>query len=88
MGLPCRACPQHPAKKMRFLVAKGAKGDLAPIGGVWAPVDGGHPATHPAALVATAQRTFRDATGIDLSACTQWCVVDQPLPAVVLPHTS
>jgi hypothetical protein len=28
---------------------------------------------HPAALVATAKRTFRDATGVDLSACTRWC---------------
>lgn len=78
-GLPLTRCvlPQHPAKKMRFLVGKrgsGSKTELAAIGGAWEPCDGGHPEADPAALVATAQRTFRDATGVDLSACTQWCV--------------
>lgn len=78
-GLRLTRCvlPQHPAKKMRFLVGKrgsGSKAELAAIGGAWQPCDGGHPEADPAALVATAQRTFRDATGVDLSACTQWCV--------------
>jgi DBC1 len=27
---------------------------------------------NPAALIATAKRTFKDATGVDLSACTRW----------------
>lgn len=61
---------------MQFLMGRrgGSKGELCAIGGGWEPCDGGHPAVDPAALVATAKRTFKDATGVDLSPCTQWCV--------------
>lgn len=52
----------------------GSKGELCAIGGTWEPCDGGHPGADPTALVATAKRTFKDATGVDLSACTQWYV--------------
>ncbi|CAL8469862.1 g9404 [Coccomyxa elongata] len=63
---------QHPAKKIHFLVGRRGKGDLAAIGGRWEPIDGGHPARDPSSLVATAIRTFRAATGVDLSRCSHW----------------
>lgn len=63
---------QHPAKKIHFLVGRRGKGDLLAIGGRWEPVDGGHPARDPSSLVATAIRTFRAATGVDLSRCSHW----------------
>ncbi|BDA43873.1 probable cell division cycle and apoptosis regulator protein 1 [Coccomyxa sp. Obi] len=63
---------QHPAKKIHFLVGRRGKGDLAAIGGRWEPVDGGHPARDPSSLVATAIRTFRAATGVNLSRCSHW----------------
>jgi DBC1 len=70
----CRARrAQHPLKKVHFLVAKRDKGDLGAIGGAWEPSDGGHPEADPAALVATAVRTFKQATGVDLGRCTRWC---------------
>jgi len=62
---------QHPLDKLQFLL--GMQGsELCAIGGSWEPVDGIHPSASPQALVATAVRTFKDATGLDLSACSQW----------------
>ena len=42
------------------------------LGGAWDPQDGGHPEADPACLIRTAERTFKAATGVDLSACTTW----------------
>jgi hypothetical protein len=65
---------QHPGKKLQFLMGRRGKSDIMMIGGTWEPSDGGHPEQDPAALIATAVRTYRAATGVDLSACTQWYV--------------
>lgn len=63
---------QHPLRRMQALVGRRSKTELTAIGGCWEPVDGGHPRSSPEALIATAVRTFREATGLDLSACSQW----------------
>jgi hypothetical protein len=63
---------QHPAAKLSFLVGRRGRNELAAIGGAWDPADGAHPATSGSALIATAVRTFRAATGVDLSCCAQW----------------
>ena len=42
------------------------------IGGAWDPTDGADPEDSPHSLIATAIRTFKAATGIDLSACLYW----------------
>ena len=45
------------------------------VGGPWSPsLDGINPTDDPRVLINTAIRTTRALTGIDLSACTQWCV--------------
>jgi hypothetical protein len=62
---------QHPSKKLQFLVGLKGKADLQALGGAWDPSDGGHPEQDPAALVRTATRTFKEATGLDLSPCSQ-----------------
>ena len=63
---------QHPAAKLSFLVGRRGRNELATIGGAWDPADGAHPGSSRSALIATAVRTFRAATGIDLSRCTHW----------------
>ena len=63
---------QHPLKKLQFLVGLRGRSELALIGGAWEPVDGADPGSLPHTLVATAARTFKAATGVDLSACAHW----------------
>lgn len=47
------------------------KHEYGMVGGHWEPQDGGHPASDPTTLTRTAVRTFKAATGLDLSSCTQ-----------------
>ena len=61
---------QHPTRGLHFVVSKRGKHELGLVGGAWDPADGGHPEHDPNALIATATRTFKAATGVDLSACT------------------
>ncbi|GAB4821065.1 hypothetical protein N2152v2_008111 [Parachlorella kessleri] len=63
---------QHPHRRMQFLVMKPAKHEFGLIGGAWDPADGGHPDKDPRALLNTALRTFKAATGRDLAPCTHW----------------
>ena len=63
---------QHPSKALQLLVGRRGKHELGLLGGAWEPSDGGHPEHDPQALIATATRTFKAATGLDLSACTGW----------------
>ncbi len=67
----CVSSAQHPVDKLHFLLGKQGS-EPCVIGGNWEPADGPHPSASPQALVATAMRTFKDATGLDLSACSQW----------------
>lgn len=62
---------QHPTRKLQFLLASKSRSDVQAIGGNWEPVDGGHPERDPQALVRTAVRTFKEATGLDISDCSQ-----------------
>ena len=64
---------QDPRQRLQFLVGRRGKNELMPIGGRWEPCDGLHPETDPSSLKATATRTFRAATGLDLAACAEWC---------------
>ena len=74
----CVSFAQHPLEKLRFLFGKQGA-ETYPIGGCWEPIDGPDPLHSPRTLIATAVRTFKDATGIDLAPCTQW--VNNPLKA-------
>lgn len=66
---------QSPMHALQFLVGRQGKHDLGLFGGAWDPADGGHPEHDPQALISTAIRTFKSATGTDLSPCTAWCVL-------------
>jgi hypothetical protein len=63
---------QHPAKKISFLVGLHGKSEVVGIGGAWDPADGDPPARNPSSLIRTAVRTFKAATGVDLSPCCDW----------------
>ena len=65
---------QQPWKRLQFVVGRRSKHELMAIGGKWEPCDGDHPESNPQALVKTAVRTFREASGVDLSSCTKWSV--------------
>ena len=65
---------QQPWKRLQFVVGRKGKHELMALGGKWEPCDGSHPEQDPAALKQTAIRTFKEATGVDLSKCTKWCV--------------
>ena len=67
----CVSSAQHPLEKLQFLFGKQG-GEPCAIGGCWEPADGPDPEHSPQTLIATAVRTVKDATGVDLSACTQW----------------
>lgn len=56
-------CPQ---------VSKKGKHDVQALGGHWEPCDGDHPESDLGVLQQTAVRTFLEATGVDLSSCTNW----------------
>ena len=62
---------QHPTRKLQFLLASKGRSDVQAVGGNWEPVDGAHPERDPQALVRTAVRTFKEATGLDISDCSQ-----------------
>ena len=64
---------QNPRQRLQFLVGRRGKNEVMPIGGRWEPCDGPHPEADPSSLKATAIRTFRAATGLDLTACAEWC---------------
>lgn len=63
---------QQPWKRLHFVVGRRGKHELLSLGGKWEPCDGGHPEQDPAALKQTAIRTFKEATGVDLSKCSKW----------------
>ena len=65
---------QQPWKRLLFVVGRKGKHELMAIGGKWEACDGDHPEANPQALVKTAVRTFREASGVDLSSCTKWSV--------------
>nr|XP_034995580.1 cell cycle and apoptosis regulator protein 2 isoform X1 [Zootoca vivipara] len=67
-----RESPEHPTKKIKFLLGKKAD-EAVLIGGEWSPsLDGPDPAANPMALIHTAIRCTKAQIGLDLSACTKW----------------
>ena len=83
---------QHPSRKLQFLMGRRGKNELMPIGGAWEPCDGAHPELDASVLIKTAARSFREATGLNLSLCAKWyvCSDRDTLVAIQLPsrHTS
>lgn len=69
---------RHPRNGLQFLVGRLGKGKHCLIGGTWEPCDGPPPGKDPSVLTATAVRTVKAATGLDLSACLQWCLPTHP----------
>eukprot|EP00884_Botryococcus_braunii_P009597 jgi/Botrbrau1/18639/Bobra.0367s0075.1 len=63
---------RHPRSGLGLLLGRLGKSRHCLIGGSWEPADGPPPVRDPSVLLATAIRTFREATGLDLSACLQW----------------
>ena len=63
---------QQPMKKLHFVVGRRGKHELMAVGGKWEACDGAHPERDPRALIKTAARAFKEATGVDLSKCTKW----------------
>ena len=72
---------QQPWKRLQFVLGRKGKHELMAIGGKWEPCDGAHPESNPQALVRTAIRTFRAASGVDLSACTKWLAAQRCFPS-------
>ena len=79
-----KCCPEedkedfvHPARLIQFLVGIRGKNETTAIGGPWSPsLDGSDPKGDPQVLIRTAIRTCKALTGIDLSPCTQWYVLN------------
>ena len=63
---------QQPSKRLQFVVGRKGKHELMAIGGRWDSCDGDHPERSPQALLKTAVRTFKEASGVDLSSCKTW----------------
>lgn len=63
---------QQPWKRLQFVVGRRGKHELLALGGKWEPCDGAHPEQDPQALVRTAIRTFKEASGVDLSKASKW----------------
>jgi hypothetical protein len=69
---------EHPSKLLKFLVGVRHQNEYFPLGGSWSEsLDGSHPDRDPQVLIRTAIRCVQGQTGIDLSKCIQWYVVNR-----------
>ena len=67
---------QHPTRLINFLVGQKGKNEAMAIGGPWSPsLDGPDPVNDTTVLIKTAIRTTKALTGVDLSGCLHWYVV-------------
>ena len=69
---------EHPTKLIKFLVGVRYQNEYFALGGSWSPsLDGENPDNDSQVLIRTAIRCVHAQTGIDLSKCIQWYVLNQ-----------
>lgn len=59
-------------RKLQFLIGRRGRSEFLAPGAAWQPCDGGHPETDPLALLRTAARGLREATGVEAPLSATW----------------